>query len=209
MNGSPGGRRNWTLSMTIVLLVAALAAAIGFMTSDTSTATDRYYFKSTAGNVLFDHGAHGDRAESCAACHHTLYEAAVTGDCGQCHDPVDPADFKHAELKDIHGRDCATCHKQVKDDDQAASCRSCHVAVQKSDTRTVSCATCHDDGYEPDMMSHDEYLEIEDHSCLGCHNPSPVSEAFHTSCTDCHLKEATDRFAHADGSVNCSGCHLR
>jgi hypothetical protein len=59
------------------------------------------------------------------------------------------------------------------------------------------------------MMDHDDYQEIEDHSCLGCHSPRALAETYHTSCTDCHLEEAPDRFAASDGSANCSGCHLR
>lgn len=209
MSGSINGRRTWTLSITVALLVAAAAAVIGLMTGDTSIATDRYYLKSSAGNVLFDHGTHGETADSCATCHHTLYDAAQAISCEECHDDVEPEDFEHAELKEFHARECSTCHEQTVDDDQAASCRSCHSAIQESDVRTLSCSECHDDDYEPGMISHDEYQEIEDHSCLGCHTPGAVAEAYHTSCTDCHLEYAEERFALNNGGVNCSGCHLR
>ena len=209
MSGNVKGRRNWTLSITAALLVGAAAAFIGVMTGDRSIATDRYYLTSSAGNILFDHGRHGETADSCVTCHHTLYSSSQAISCEECHDEMDPADFEHAELKEFHERDCATCHEQTAEDDQAASCRTCHPAFQESETRVVGCSECHDEGYEPELLAHDEYLEIDDHSCLGCHTPSAVAEAYHTSCTDCHLEEAPDRFGLADGTVNCSGCHLR
>lgn len=208
MSGNIKGRRNWTLSMTFALLVAAAAAVIGFMNSDRSAATDRYYLNSSAGNILFDHGKHGETADSCATCHHTLY-GAQAGSCEECHDEMDAADFEHAELKEFHERDCATCHEQTIDDDQADSCRNCHPALQDSETGVVGCSECHGEGYEPDLLDHDEYLEIDDHSCSGCHTPGAVAEVYHSSCTDCHLEEAADRFTLGDGGVNCSGCHLR
>lgn len=209
MSGNPQGRRNWTLSMTVALIVATAAAVIGFMAGETSVATDRYYLESTAGNVLFDHGRHSSEADSCAACHHDLYGGSQAVSCEECHDSADPDEFEHAELKEFHSRDCATCHEQDSDDDQAASCRSCHPGFQDSEERSVSCTDCHDDDYDPEMLGHDEYLEIEDHSCLGCHAPGSVSEVYHISCTSCHLEVATDRFANDDETVMCSGCHLR
>lgn len=210
MSGNNLVRRNWTISMTVALLVAVASVVIGYMTGSETVATDRLYLKSTAGNVLFDHGKHNETVESCAACHHDLFGAAQATSCEDCHgDEVEPADFEHASLKEIHGRDCITCHEQKGDDDQAISCRSCHPGIQESEERTVSCTNCHDDSYETDMMEHDEFQEIEDHSCLGCHKPASRSEAYHTSCTSCHLREAPDRFANNDGSVMCSACHLR
>ncbi len=208
MSGNFQDRRNWTLSMTVALLVAAGLVVIGSLMGEKSVATDRYYLESSAGNVLFDHGTHGDIVDSCATCHHTLYGAAQAISCEECHDDYEPEDFEHAELKEIHSRECGTCHEQAVDDDQAASCRDCHAAVQDSEPATIGCTECHDD-YEPEMLDHDEYLEIEEHSCLGCHAPQALAETYHASCTDCHLEEATDRFSHDDGSVNCSGCHLR
>ena len=195
--------------MTIALLVAAGIALIGIMVGEKSVATNRYYWEASAGNVLFDHDQHSETAESCASCHHTLYGADLAISCEECHDDYEAEDFEHAELKEFHGRDCSNCHEQVADDDQAASCRDCHLSVQESETHSISCAECHDDDYQPDMMTHDEYLEIEDHSCMGCHSPRAIAETYHTSCSDCHLEEAPDRFAHSDGSANCSGCHLR
>jgi hypothetical protein len=210
MNGNIRGRRNWTFSMTVALLVAAVSVVIGYMGTRETVATERFYLRSSAGNVLFDHGRHNEMTESCAACHHDLFAAAQATSCSTCHDDeFEPADFDHTELKEFHGRDCATCHEQTTGDEQAASCRSCHPGIQQSETRTVSCSDCHDDSYAADMIGHDEYQEIEDHSCLGCHSPASVSEVYHANCTSCHLDTAADRFTNSDGSVMCSGCHLR
>jgi len=209
MSGNPRDRRNWTLSMTFALLVAAGIAVLGVLVGEKSVATSRYYLTNSAGNVLFDHGAHSEAADSCATCHHTLYGAAQAISCEECHDDYEPEDFEHAELNEFHGQDCSNCHEQVNDDDQAASCRDCHLSVQESETQAISCSECHDDDYQPDMMDHDEYLEIEDHSCLGCHAPRALAETYHASCSDCHLEEAPGRFALSDGSADCSGCHLR
>lgn len=210
MSGNNRGRRNWTLSMTGAVLVAAAAAVIGGMAGGDTEATERHYFKSSAGAVLFDHGTHSGTVDSCATCHHELYGAAQATSCSECHDDgVESADYEHGELKEIHSRDCSKCHAVVKEEAEIASCRACHPGVQASEARTVGCSACHDDSYSPDMLEHDEFLEIEDHSCLGCHTPGSVSETYHTNCTGCHVAVAPERFANEDGGVLCSSCHLR
>lgn len=210
MSGKNQGRRNWTLSMTAALVTATAAVVIGCIAADKPVLTDRLYLRSSAGSVLFDHGKHNEADASCATCHHTLYGSAQEVSCEECHDDeFEPGDFEHSELKEFHGRDCSNCHEQVAEDDQSVSCRTCHPSVQDSESRTVDCAQCHDDDYDQDMMEHDEFLEIEDHSCLGCHTPGSVSEAYHANCTPCHLETTPERFANEDGTVKCSGCHLR
>ncbi len=211
MSGKNQKRKNWTISLTAALAAAAAAAVVGCMTTGGGeVATDRVYIRSTAGSVLFDHGKHNGAIDACTACHHDLLGAAVKS-CETCHEDeeMQAADFDHAELKEIHSRNCAGCHEQIGEEDQIASCRSCHAKTQDAEGRTVSCSSCHEDEeITPELMAHDEYLEIEDHSCLGCHTPSTISEASHTHCTTCHLAEAPKRFALADGSVNCGACHL-
>lgn len=210
MSGNFRDRRNWTRSLTIASLVAVLAAVIGCLADRDTTSTDRRYLQATAGPVLFDHFRHGADINDCAKCHHDLYGAAQAVSCQECHDvDVTPDDVDHASLKEIHNSDCATCHAQVKENDQAASCRQCHPAVQASETTVISCSKCHDDGYTPELMPHDEYMEAGEHTCLGCHAPSSVSQAFHTNCTTCHLEAAPARFADANGAVVCGACHLR
>lgn len=210
MSGNNRNRRNWTRSLTVVSLIAAAGAVIGCLATGGAVNADRVYLQNTAGAVLFDHGKHGSLSESCAECHHTLYGASQATACDECHnDGFSADDISHVRLKEIHNRECSTCHEQSIDNEQAVSCRKCHPAMQQSDTRTNSCTECHDDSYSPDMMEHDEFLDIADHSCLGCHSPGSVSEVYHTNCSHCHLETAPDRFAKAGGEVACGACHLR
>lgn len=209
MSGSLQDRRNWTSSLTIVVVTAVAALILGYFIPESPAETDRKYLQNTAGPVLFDHGEHELMAESCAVCHHSLYSSVQAITCEDCHGEDMGADmFSHDELKEIHGTDCSQCHEQKAGDDQAVSCRQCHPAVQQSETPQNSCTECHDDSYTADIMDHDEYLEIEDHSCLGCHAPGSLSEAYHTSCTNCHLENSPERFTQADGEVLCAACHL-
>lgn len=211
MSGNTQNRRNWTKGLTIVLLVAVAGAVIGSMGNGKETTTDRAYFRNSAGAVLFDHGEHKSSAESCAQCHHELYSAAQATSCDDCHDEGFTAeDVDHATLKEAHSRDCSKCHEESGEGIEPGSCRECHPGAQPSDTQTVSCQECHDDdSYEPAMMGHDEYLEVEDHTCLGCHAPQTVSQVYHTNCTNCHLETVPDRFTINGGDVSCGACHLR
>ena len=210
MNGNNRGRKNWTLSLTIAVVIAAAATVIGCMGGTQPGNADRLYMTATAGSVLFDHGIHQENAESCASCHHDLLSAEATTACADCHDDGrESGDFEHAELKEFHERNCITCHGNTAADREPLSCRECHSKTQESENRNVSCQECHDDSFEPDMMAHDEFLEIEDHSCLGCHNPATVSEAYHTNCTSCHRANAPERFIDNTGAPVCAACHLR
>jgi hypothetical protein len=210
MSGNIRNRRNWTRSMTVVMLVALIGALIGCLADKDQKKTDRIYLQNSAGAVLFDHEKHKNSAQSCAQCHHDLYTAAQATSCEECHDDGFVADdFNHDDLKEIHSLDCAKCHQQNDDNHQATSCRECHPATQKSDKSANNCAECHDDSYSPEIMEHDEYTEIDEHSCLSCHSPRAVSEVFHTNCTNCHLQTLPDRFAKAGGDVSCGACHLR
>jgi hypothetical protein len=208
MSGNIRDRKNWTGSLTVVIIVELVGALIGCLAVKDEKSTDRLYLQNSAGAVLFDHDKHKDSTDSCGRCHHDLYTAAQATPCQECHDDGFVAgEYDHAELKEVHSRDCARCHQES--DEQAASCRECHPTSQKSDTLTNNCAECHNDSYFPEMMEHDEYQEVGEHSCLGCHSPRSVSEAYHTNCTNCHLETLPDRFAIAGGDVSCGACHLR
>lgn len=210
MSGRNVERPKWTRSLTGIAVAAAAAALVGFLADGKAVTTDRQYFRSSAGSVLFDHGKHSTSAESCAKCHHDLYAAEQAVTCQECHDDeLEPSEFSHGELKEIHSRDCAKCHEQVGEADQAMSCRECHPGMQESKVNTLSCTECHEDDFTPDMMAHDEYLEVSDHTCTGCHAPKSVSEVYHTNCTSCHLETSGARFANADGDVLCGACHLQ
>lgn len=210
MSGSRKDRPNWTLSVTVALLAAIVAAATGIFVDKKPAAAERFYLSSSAGSVLFDHTRHQETTDSCGACHHDLLGSGGEISCSECHgDEVEPEDYEHEELKEFHGNDCLNCHQQSREDAEAVSCRSCHPAVQNEEPGMVACAACHDDEYEPGMLEHQEYLEIEDHSCLGCHQPESVSEAYHNGCFSCHTKASPERFLNADSTVKCGGCHLR
>lgn len=164
MSGNILDRQNWTRSLTVVMIVAAVAVFIGYLVDVKAVVKDRVYLQNTAGAVLFDHEMHSQITESCVECHHN---------------------------------------------NQTVSCRDCHSDVPSNENESVTCEACHDDGYSPEMLEHDEYLEIEEHTCLGCHSPRSVSDAYHTNCTNCHLETAPERFTKADGDVLCGACHLR
>lgn len=198
--------------MSVVVVVAAAAVIVGYLvpgTAETDKVTDRMFLENTAGPVLFDHQEHNQMTGSCAVCHHPLYSAAQATTCEDCHgDDRAADDFSHDELKEMHANDCSQCHEQQSEAAQAASCRQCHPAIQQSESATLACTECHEDGYTPDIMAHDEYQEIEDHSCLGCHAPQSLSDAYHTGCSDCHLENSPERFTQADGEILCAACHL-
>lgn len=175
MSGDTRNRRNWTRSLTVATIVAAVAVVIGWLVDVETGKTDRLYLRNTGGAVLFDHGMHGEVADSCVQCHHDL----------------------------------SVAEEEVEDQAEAISCRQCHPGVQPSETFTASCTECHDDDYSPEMMEHDEYLEVEEHACLDCHSPRPVSEAYHMNCSPCHLEYSPERFTQADGELLCGACHLR
>lgn len=210
MSGSSGDRRNWTRSLSIVGLIAVAGLIISGLVDVDDEKIDRRFFKNTAGAVLFDHDKHSQFAESCAQCHHDLYSADMAVGCMECHDDeFDLDEFSHESLKEYHSRNCSTCHDQAIDESEAASCRECHPGVQPAESFTLSCMECHDDEYTPEIMSHDEYLEIEEHSCQECHTPRAISETYHTNCSACHLETAQDRFTDSEGELLCGACHLR
>ena len=168
MSGNFLDRQNWTRSLTVVMIFAVIAVAIGYLVNVEAVVKDRVYLQNTAGAVLFDHEMHSQVTDSCVECHHT-----ITADA------------------------------------EATSCRDCHSDTQPSKNQPVNCESCHDDSYSPEMMVHDEYLEIDEHTCLGCHSPRSVSDAYHTNCTTCHLETSRERFTKVDGDVLCGACHLR
>jgi len=193
-----------------VLLIALAGTIIGYFVATSETDTDRKFFQSTAGAVLFDHGEHGEAAGSCVVCHHNLYSAELAVSCQDCHDEdVKARDVEHSSLKQIHSYDCSMCHEQQQDDKLAVSCRDCHSSTEASQTLADSCIDCHDDGYTADMLEHNEYQEIEEHTCQSCHNTRSVADAYHANCSQCHLENSSERFSEANGDVKCAACHLR
>ena len=209
MNGNTPNRSNWSKPLTFVTVLSVVAVIIGYLAGGGTEIEGRLFFQNSAGGVLFDHNMHSDTAETCAHCHHELLKAEQSVVCSECHDEDLAADdFSHSELKEIHGQDCSRCHLQ-DDDKEPASCRECHVEAPQEENTPSDCSRCHDDDYTPDMVSHDEYLEVAEHDCLGCHSPASVSETYHQTCTNCHLESAPNRFGADEGGALCGACHLR
>ena len=210
MNGNIPNRRNWSRPLTFVAVLSLISVIIGYLADGGAEITDRRYFRNSGGPVLFDHGSHAAAANSCARCHHELFKADLAVACSQCHEEGMAAEeFSHSELKEFHGRDCSKCHSWDEEKVPTASCRECHLKAPQEENTPTNCQKCHEDDYTPGMISHDEYLDVEDHQCLGCHSPGSVSQTYHLSCTSCHLESAPDRFAKPDGGELCGACHLR
>ena len=85
----------------------------------------RIMFKSTAGNILFDHREHSSEAGyayECADCHHMWEDdGEKPQSCSECHeidseDPINRADAFHEQCQGCHEDegggplDCTECH---------------------------------------------------------------------------------------------------
>ncbi|MEJ2723954.1 MAG: cytochrome c3 family protein [Deltaproteobacteria bacterium] len=85
----------------------------------------RIMFKSTAGNVLFNHKMHTSEqgyGYGCMECHHTLEDVSERPlACGECHEP----DSGEVKRSDAFHKECQGCH-----DDSGmgpVECSGCHV----------------------------------------------------------------------------------
>jgi hypothetical protein len=85
----------------------------------------RIMFKSTAGNVLFDHKMHtyeDGYGYGCMECHHTLeQEGERPSACGECHEP----DSDEVKRSDAFHKQCQGCH--VDSGMGPVECAGCHV----------------------------------------------------------------------------------
>jgi hypothetical protein len=110
--------------LAIILFVVGIVCYAAFPV-ETPEKPIRIIFKSTAGNVLFDHNMHTSKSGygiGCADCHHTLEdEGEKPTACGDCHeidseDPVKRSDAFHTQCKGCHEDggagpvDCSACH---------------------------------------------------------------------------------------------------
>lgn len=207
MNGDMKNKK----SPLLILLFAAvmyIVAVAGYLIERPDSDPDHLFFANTGGDVVMKHKDHANDLH-CADCHHDLLSSDNRTACFECHeDDVDPEDFEHAELLDIEDHRCTTCHNRLHDDDPV-SCRTCHLQEVKGTSSTAGCAECHDEDITPDFLTHDEMLEVEDHSCYDCHSVMALSDAFHQQCTDCHLKSGQARFVNDKGVARCVICHLK
>ena len=208
MSGKFRGLPN-TRALIIFTALAALAASAAYVLDSGPGQAHRFYLRSSAGAVVFDHEAHTGYGEGCESCHHELLSADSRIPCSDCHDEgMTHEDFEHDELKSIEGHACERCH-EVDKNARANSCRSCHPADEPIDLAPVGCVECHDDDYTPDLMTHDEMRGVEGHSCEGCHRPGAIGAVFHGHCSQCHLAERPGIFADEKGGARCQSCHLK
>lgn len=142
-------RRDRIKSLTIglVALLAMAGGIWGFLRAEPERELDRYYFRSSSGDVLFTHTAHQDLCDDCEDCHHELTQGADEATscrnchpveasdeptflgCLDCHDDPDytPDMAEHEDLVDLEDHDCEGCH----------SARSVSEAYHKN------CGDCH------------------------------------------------------------------
>ena len=109
----------------------------------------RMYYKSVAGNAMFDHKTHfaeSGYALDCTQCHHHppypenlddailkcgyCHKALAKGQnypdsCLDCHDEADLEDSKIAKKSDAFHSQCIGCHKQAGSG--PTDCNACHV----------------------------------------------------------------------------------
>lgn len=201
------GRR--ILPLVILVALASAVGGYGYLFPRKTNGTDRFYLTNAGGPVMFEHRAHFNMAEACASCHHDIVTGEVASQCSDCHDDnFNAGDFDHAALKAAKGHDCVYCH-EVDESTPIKSCRDCHPTTQESEPGIVTCPECHDENYSAELMTHDEMLAIEGHTCEICHVVRSVSDVYHEQCDRCHIKQNPAIFVDAEGNSRCIICHLK
>ena len=145
MSGNDQDRRNWTRSLTLVLVVAVVAIVLSYMVDAGAQKTDRLYLKNSAGPVLFDHGKHSELDDSCIKCHHNVTTDTEPGSCRECHPAVQASETSTVT--------CITCHEDGYTADMMEheeyleiaehSCLGCHTPRSVSEAYHTSCSACH------------------------------------------------------------------
>jgi len=203
MNGKVTSHRFFSIFAVSCFLIGAG----GYLFFPKSEHSGRYFLANSGGAVVFDHEQHS-KITGCPDCHHPLLSADHRIPCSECHGEDVSADgLSHADFMDVQSHQCTSCH-ETRENIEATNCRNCHFESETGTNKNIACATCHDESYESDMLSHDEMQEIEGHTCAGCHNARTMSEAFHTGCNRCHLNEASEKFV-VNGQTKCQSCHLK
>lgn len=197
------------LPLATVAGLAVLVGVIGYLRADPEPSRDHIYIPSSSGPVLLTHARHAGLADDCVNCHHELVRGDAVA-CSECHDEAGyvPDMIDHDDLARIKAHVCGGCH-DVAANQEALNCRQCHPAVATDRASLIDCQTCHDSSYTPDLMDHAALLDIEGHTCKGCHVLSSVADSYHAQCNACHLAAAPAVFQGADGSTLCAACHLK
>jgi len=169
MNPTNPQPERWRLILVAAIaIIAGGAALFGYLgAEEQAEQTDRYYYRSSAGNVLFAHTGHQDTAD-CEMCHHEMeqgaeelqscracHPAAAPEDppflgCQDCHeDPEYDAEYAdHEDLLAIHDPDCENCHAaRAVAEAYHRNCSDCHLEVAPErfgdDQGQASCQACH------------------------------------------------------------------
>ena len=112
--------------IVIVLFVAGVVSYAAFPEKRPDKPI-RIMFKSTAGNVLFDHRQHASEdgyGIGCSDCHHDLEEeGARPTPCGECHEE-ESEDEDVPKRSDAFHTQCIGCHEA--DGTAPTKCSGCH-----------------------------------------------------------------------------------
>lgn len=146
MSGNIRDRRNWTRSLTVMMILAGVAVVIGYVVTAGAVKTDRVYLRNTAGAVLFDHGMHNQVVDSCVECHHDLSgEEEEATSCRECHPGVQQSETNTVTCLECH-EDDYTADMMEHDEYleiEEHSCKGCHAPRSVSDAYHTNCSSCH------------------------------------------------------------------
>lgn len=145
MSGKGRNRRNWTGSLTIVMVVAVAAAVIGCMVDIDTDKTDRLYLKNSAGPVLFDHKKHSQSDDSCIKCHHDVSDEVEASSCRECHPGIEQSETFTVGCIECHDNSYSPeilDHYEYLEIDEH-SCLGCHTPRSVSEAYHTNCSRCH------------------------------------------------------------------
>ena len=112
-------------SLAIILFVVGVVCYAAFP-KKTPEEPVRIMFKSSAGNILFDHIGHASPdgyGFECSDCHHNLEDDGETPSaCGECHEAEGEDPIKKSEAFHMQ---CIGCHEDA--DSGPVKCSGCHV----------------------------------------------------------------------------------
>ncbi|MDZ7830871.1 MAG: cytochrome c3 family protein [Desulfobacterales bacterium] len=203
------------LKLAYGILVACLVVGLlgySVLPAKSPESPIRKMYKTTGGDVLFDHQSHSDNyGLYCEDCHHAYreLEKEMPDSCGRCHQPDgkyqpalgDKGMFKHDAHAQEYGLYCNDCHHnyQQGDPEPPQHCTACHqrgmgddMMPGRKDAFHQQCIGCHEDfGVMPGKTD-----------CAGCHAPRNRTEAFHDQCMNCH-----EDFGVGPTQSDCNQCH--
>lgn len=112
------------LGLAVVLLIVGVVCLTAFSAKKPETPI-RIMFKSTAGDVLFNHRQHvDDYGLDCTDCHHEFDESEQKKPeaCSACHPEDETGEVP--KISDVFHEQCIDCHK---DAGGPVKCSGCHI----------------------------------------------------------------------------------